>query len=69
MDSDAGKYEPHNIGQKGQEKIIYIGKICTPTDREKIIQIQKEYIDVIAWEYEDLKIFDTYIHTYYTFET
>lgn len=54
-DSDAGKYEPHNIGQEGQDKLVYIGKICTATERKKIIQILKEYIDVIAWGYEDLK--------------
>lgn len=55
IDSDAEKYERHNIGQEAQEKIVYIGKICTPTEREKIIQILKEYIDVIAWGHEDLK--------------
>lgn len=68
-DLDAGEYEQHNIGQEGQEKIVYIAKICTPTKREKIIQILKEYIDVIAWGYEDLKnIWYIYYHTCYTFK-
>lgn len=57
MDSVARKYEPYNIGPEGQEKMVYIGKICTPNEREKILQILKEYIDVIAWRYEDLKNF------------
>lgn len=49
------KYEPHNIGPEGQEKIVYIGKICSPTEREKILQILKEYIDLIAWGYKNMK--------------
>ncbi|GLJ23907.1 hypothetical protein SUGI_0454270 [Cryptomeria japonica] len=64
MDSDAKNYEPHNIGLEGQERIVYIGKICTQIEREKLIQILKELIDVIAWGYEDLKIFDTMIITH-----
>lgn len=40
-DLDFRKYEPHNIGLEGQERIVYIGKICTQNEREKLIQILK----------------------------
>lgn len=64
MKSKAGKYEPHNIGLEGQDQIVFIGKVCSNIEKEEILKILKEYIDVIARGYEDLKTFDTSIITH-----
>ena len=38
-----------------------LGKFCSPAERDKFISLFKQYKDVFAWTYEDLKTYDTSI--------
>ena len=38
-----------------------LGKCCSPGERNKFISLFKQYKDVFAWTYEDLKTYDTNI--------
>ena len=48
-----------NIGTKEHPKMVKISKAFTTEQRNKYIKLLKEYVDVFAWSYKDLK-------TYYT---
>ena len=47
--------EEHNIGTKKEPKIIKIYKIPTKENKERYIKLMKEFYDVFAWSYDDLK--------------
>ena len=53
-----------NLGMKENVKNVFIGKVCTPTKKEEILKLMKEFSDVIAWGYEDLKTYDTSLITH-----
>jgi len=53
--------EECNIGTKKNPKLIKLSKSLPFTERVKYIELLKEFQDVFAWSYEDLKSYDTSI--------
>ena len=51
----------YNIGTEGEPKLVKICKVVSAEERKKYIKLLKEFIDIFAWSYEDLKIYDTNI--------
>ena len=47
-----------NIGSSVSPKMIKIGKKASPKERKAIENLIREYKDVFAWTYDDLKTFD-----------
>jgi hypothetical protein len=47
-----------NIGNGDTPRIIKIGKACTLEEKSKIIALVREYRDVFAWCYDELKAYD-----------
>ena len=50
-----------NIGTKEHPRIEKISKALTTEQRNRYIKLLKEYVDIFAWSYEDLKNYDTII--------
>lgn len=53
--------EECNIGTELKPKMIKLSKYLPPQEKEQYIDLLKEYQDVFAWSYEDLKAYDTNI--------
>ena len=53
--------EECNIGTESKPNILKLSKILPQQEKDKYIEILKEYQDVFAWSYEDLKSYDTNI--------
>ena len=53
--------ENYNIGTDVDLKIIKLSKALGFENRQKYITLMKEFPDVFAWSYEDLKEYDTNI--------
>ena len=53
--------EDVNIGIEHQPNIIKIARTLSPESKQKCISSIKEYSDVFAWSYSDLKAYDTSI--------
>jgi hypothetical protein len=51
--------EDCNIGTEQEPKIIKISKNLTIENKERYIKLMKEFFDVFAWSYDDLKVYDT----------
>jgi hypothetical protein len=51
-------YETVNLGTKDNPQNINLGKGCSEQERYTFIKIFKEFKDVFAWTYDDLKTFD-----------
>ena len=51
--------EECNIGTAEQPKIIKLSAALPPDQKPKYIDLFKEFQDVFAWSYEDLKSYDT----------
>jgi len=51
--------EEHNIGSLQNPKIIKLSAALPPDQKPKYIDLFKEFQDVFAWSYEDLKSYDT----------
>jgi hypothetical protein len=51
--------EDCNIGTKEDPKIIKLSKKLNPEVKERYIKLMKDFPDVFAWSYEDLKFYDT----------
>jgi hypothetical protein len=47
-----------NIGTPESPKYINLGTSCTKEERDKYTQLFKEFQDVFAWSYDDLKEYD-----------
>jgi hypothetical protein len=47
-----------NIGNEDTTRIIKIGKACTLEEQRKIVTLVREYRDVFAWSYDELKAYD-----------
>ena len=47
-----------NIGTEKEPKMIKLSKSLPPAQKQKYIELFKEFIDVFAWSYEDLKSYD-----------
>ena len=56
--------EKVNLGTEDCPKIVHIGKVCTPKEKTDILNLMREFSDVIAWGYEDLKTYDPTIITH-----
>ena len=50
-----------NIGTEHNPQNINLGKNCTQDERETFMKMFKEFKDVFAWTYKDLKTYDTKI--------
>ena len=53
--------EECNIGTEEDPKVIKISKNMTQESKEKYIKLMKEFYDVFAWTYDDLKVYDPYV--------
>ena len=51
-------YETINIGTPGNPKNINLGKTMLKEERKAYLKIFREYQDVFAWSYQDLKTYD-----------
>jgi len=47
-----------DIDNKDTTRIIKVGKGCTPEEKEKIVRLVREYRDVFARSYDELKAYD-----------
>ena len=54
-------YEFVNLGIEQEPKNINLGKNCTSAEKAAFMKLFKEYKDIFAWTYEDLKTYDTKI--------
>ena len=50
-----------NIGTIDEPKIIKISKTLLEEARNMYIKLLKEFVDIFAWSYEDLKTYNTNI--------
>ena len=50
-----------NIGTKEHPRMVKISRALTTEQRNRYIKLLKEYVDVFAWSYKDLKTYDTSI--------
>ena len=48
----------YNIGTKNEPKFTKLSKYLTPENKERYLKLMKEFFDVFARRYEDLKIYD-----------
>ena len=53
--------EDFNIGTDVEPKMIKLSKALDSENRQKYITLMKEFFDVFAWSYDDLKEYDTNI--------
>ena len=61
MESTETDVEECNIGSIEEPKMIKLSKTLPPHIKHKYIELFKEFKDVFAWRYEDLKSYDTNI--------
>ena len=59
MSPKAEEVEDCNIGTDKEPKYIKIEKVLPEDQKKRYVELFKEYIDVFAWTYEDLKTYDT----------
>ena len=53
--------EECNIGSVENPKMIKLSKSLSQEDKEKCINLMKEFFNVFAWNYDDLKVYGTSI--------
>jgi hypothetical protein len=51
--------EDCNIGTQKNPNIIKLSKTLSPEIKKRYINLMKDFPDVFAWSYEDLKVYDT----------
>jgi hypothetical protein len=61
IETSGKEVEECNIGTEKNPKMIKLSKSLPPKKKGKYIERFKEYIDVFAWVFEDLKSYDTSI--------
>jgi hypothetical protein len=61
IEPTGAEVEDCNIGTEQEPKMIKLSKSLPPAEKQKYINLFKEFIDVFAWSYEDLKSYDTNI--------
>jgi hypothetical protein len=59
--SSSMQYEVINLGTDQNPQNINLGINCSPSERNAFIKLFKEYKDIFAWTYDDLKVYDTKI--------
>ena len=47
-----------NIGTHSSSKYVNLGVDCTTEEVDQYVALLKEYIDVFAWTYDDIKAYD-----------
>ena len=52
-------YELVNLGTEQDPKNINLGKNCTSVEKATFMKLFREYKDIFAWTYKDLKTYDT----------
>jgi hypothetical protein len=57
-DADITKF---NLGIKKDPKHVKLSRILSRDQRAKYVKLLKEFADVFAWTYEDLRTYDTNI--------
>ena len=53
--------EDYNIGTEENPKMVKLSKTLPPDKKLKYVELIKEFQDVFAWSYEDLKSYDTFV--------
>ena len=48
-----------NLGTEEERREVKIGTTLSPTIREKLIDLLREYSDVFTWSYQDMPSLDT----------
>jgi hypothetical protein len=61
IEASGKEVEDVNIGTEEKSRIVKLSKSLPPEQKLKYIELFKEYSDVFAWGYEDLKSYDTSI--------
>jgi ribonuclease HI len=61
IEASGKEVEDCNIGTEEKPKMVKLSKSLPPEQKLKYIELFKEYVDVFAWGYEDLKSYDTNI--------
>lgn len=56
---DGDEVEEVNIGSAIKPKLIRLSKNLSPEVQQRYLDLMKEYVDVFAWDYSDLKAYDT----------
>jgi hypothetical protein len=59
--SSTMQFENINLGTNNIPQNVNLGKNYSPPQRQAFIKLFKEYIDIFAWTYDDLKTYDTKI--------
>ena len=47
-----------NLGDKADPRPIFISESLSSSKREDLISLVRKYIDVFAWNYEDMPVLD-----------
>ena len=58
ISSSSLRYEVVNLGTEKNPQKINLGTNCTHSKKESFMRLFREYKDVFAWTYEDLKTYD-----------
>ena len=53
-----------NLGDEANPKPIFISESLSPSEKEDLISLVREYIDVFAWNYEDMPGLDPHVAMY-----
>ena len=53
--------EEVNIGTAANSKLVKLSKALPPKIKDKYIILMPSFVDVFAWDYSDLKTYDTNI--------
>jgi hypothetical protein len=53
--------ETIDVGTEEIKRELKIGTMITPKEREDLIVLLRDYVDVFAWSYEDMSGLDTNI--------
>ena len=51
--------EDYNIETEENLKMIKLSKTLSPEVKQDYIKLMKEFLNVFAWSYDDLKVYDT----------
>ena len=61
MHPNENDIQDHNIGTEDSPKIVKLSRNLPPEEKNKYINMMKNYTNVFSWSYEDLKEYDTSI--------
>jgi len=54
-----------DVGDQTHLKLISISESLSPTEKQDLISVIKEYIDVFTWSYEDMPSLDSQVVMHY----